>query len=70
MTLGVRGGLTVELGVDVLATGVALGLGVALEHPVLTLFLAVPDSAPHGALVLVEDTIEGHLQGLALGKRP
>jgi hypothetical protein len=59
----------VELGVELLATGVALGLGVALEHPVLTPLLSVPESAPHGALVLAEETIEGPLQGLALGNR-
>jgi hypothetical protein len=58
-----------EPGVEPLATGVALRLGVALEHPVLALLLAVPESAPHGALVLAEETIEGPLQGLALGNR-
>jgi hypothetical protein len=59
----------VELGIEPLATGVALRLGVALEHPVLALILAVSESAPHGALVLAEETIEGPLQGLALGNR-
>jgi hypothetical protein len=60
----------VELGVEPLATGVALRLGVALEHLVLTLLLAVPESAPHGALVLAEETIEVVLQMLALWNRP
>jgi hypothetical protein len=59
----------VELGVELLATGVALRLGVALEHPVLTPLLSVPESAPHGALALAEETIEGLSQRLALGYR-
>jgi hypothetical protein len=59
----------VELGVELLATGVGLPLGVALEHPVLTPLISVPESAPHGAFFLAEATIEGLLQRLALGYR-